>query len=68
MSIDTELHEQNQTHEQKFEREPDKYFKSKNKMEDSNFSRSVKLKPGAKDFLEDTSWKDDFINGRRNVE
>ena len=41
----------------------DEHFKSKNKMKDIDFSRSVKLKAGAKDFLEDSSWKDDFVSG-----
>lgn len=45
----------------------DEHFKSKNKMKDIDFSRSVKLKTGAKDFLNDTSWKEDFISGRIQI-
>lgn len=31
----------------------------KNKMKDIDFSRTVRLKDGAKDFLEESSWKED---------
>ncbi|MBO7582599.1 MAG: hypothetical protein J6T20_02270 [Treponema sp.] len=33
---------------------------AKNKMKDIDFTRTVKLKDGAKDFLEDSSWKEDL--------
>lgn len=33
---------------------------TKNKMKDIDFSRTVKLKDGAKDFLEEPSWKEDL--------
>ena len=42
----------------------DEHFKSKNKMKDIDFSRAVTLKAGARDFLNDPSWKDDFNSGR----
>ena len=45
----------------------DEHFRSKNKMKDIDFSRSVTLKKGAKDFLNDTSWKEDFISGRIQI-
>ena len=40
------------------------YSKSKNKLKDLDFSRTVTLKEGAKDFLTDKNWKEEFINGR----
>ena len=40
------------------------YSKSKNKLKDLDFSRTVTLKEGAKDFLADNSWKEEFISGR----
>ena len=39
----------------------DKYFKTKKNMKLINFSRGVTLRPGAKDFLYDESWKDVLI-------
>ena len=42
----------------------DEHFKSKNKMKDVDFSRVVTLKAGAKDFLNDPTWKEDFTSGR----
>ncbi len=42
----------------------DKNFKTKNSMKDIDFSRAVTLKAGAKDFLSDDSWKEDFTSGR----
>ena len=45
----------------------DEHFKSKNKLKDLDFSRTVSLKPGAKDFLTDTSWKENFTSGRINL-
>ena len=42
----------------------DVHFKSKNKMKDIDFSRAVTLRPGAGDFLDDPSWKEDFNSGR----
>ncbi len=45
----------------------DEHFRSKNKMKDIDFSRAVTLKKGAKDFLNDTSWKEDFISGRIQI-
>ncbi len=42
----------------------DEHFKSKNKMKDIDFSRAVTLKAGAKDFLNDPTWKEDFTSGR----
>ncbi len=42
----------------------DEHFKSKNKMKDIDFSRAVTLKAGAKDFLNDSTWKEDFTSGR----
>ena len=45
----------------------DEHFKSKNKLKDLDFSRTVSLKTGAKDFLTDTSWKEDFTSGRINL-
>ncbi len=42
----------------------DAHFKTKNCMKDIDFSRGVTLKAGAKDFLTDSSWKDDFLSGR----
>lgn len=74
--VGTQLYEKYQTQAQKQGRKAaelirnamqdyaDEHFKSKNKMKDIDFSRSVKLKAGAKDFLEDISWKEDFTSGR----
>ena len=45
----------------------DEHFRSKNKMKDIDFSRSVTLKKGAKDFLNDQSWKEDFNSGRIQI-
>ena len=42
----------------------DEHFKTKNKMKDIDFSRTVTLKAGAQDFLSDDSWKEDFTSGR----
>ena len=42
----------------------DAHFKSKHTLKDLDFSRTVKLKTEAEDFLTDTSWKDDFTSGR----
>lgn len=42
----------------------DENFKTKNSMKNIDFSRSVKLKSGAKDFLNDEEWKEDFTSGR----
>ena len=41
----------------------DEHFKTKNSMKSIDFSRGVTLKAGAKDFLTDDSWKDDFTSG-----
>ena len=41
------------------------YSKSKNKLKDLDFSRTVTLKEGTKDFLADNSWKEEFISGRQ---
>ncbi len=38
-------------------------FKAKNSFKDLDFSKTVNLKKGAKDFLNDESWKEDFISG-----
>ena len=40
----------------------DEHFKTKHLLKDLSFSRVVKLKSGAKDFLTDASWKEDFMN------
>ena len=45
----------------------DKNFKTKNSMKNIDFSRTVILKAGAKDFLNDDSWKDDFTSGRIKI-
>ena len=45
----------------------DKNFKTKNSMKNIAFSRTVTLKAGAKDFLNDDSWKDDFTSGRIKI-
>ena len=42
----------------------DKHFKTKKSMKMIDFSRGVTLKSGAKDFLKDDSWKEDFTGGR----
>ena len=42
----------------------DAHFKTKNSMKAIDFSRGVTLKAGAKDFLTDDSWKEDFTSGR----
>ncbi|MBR5646572.1 MAG: hypothetical protein IKX23_08050 [Treponema sp.] len=42
----------------------DKNFKTKISMKNIDFSRTVTLKKGSKDFLSDDSWKEDFISGR----
>ncbi len=45
----------------------DSHFKLKNSMKDLDFSRSVSLKPGSKDFLADSSWKEEFTSGRIQI-
>ena len=45
----------------------DTHFKSKHSMNDIDYSRSVSLKAGGKDFLDDPSWKEDFTSGRINI-
>ena len=45
----------------------DLHFKSKNKLKDLDFSRTVSLKAGASDFLTDSAWKEDFTSGRINL-
>ncbi len=42
----------------------EEHFKNKKSLKDIDFSRGVRLKDGAKDFLADDLWKDDFISGR----
>ena len=42
----------------------DAHFKTKNSMKEIDFSRGVTLKVGAKDFLTDDNWKEDFTSGR----
>jgi hypothetical protein len=41
----------------------EEHFKSKKSLKDIDFSRGVTLKAGAGDFLEDDSWKEDFLSG-----
>ena len=41
----------------------DEHFKTKKRLKDIDFSKTVSLKPGASDFLYDNSWKDDFLSG-----
>lgn len=79
MYVGAQLYEKYQTQAQKQGRKTaelirnamqdyaDEHFKSKNKMKDIDFSRTVKLKAGAKDFLNDPSWKDDFASGRIKI-
>lgn len=45
----------------------DEHFKTKNSMKIIDFSRTVTLKTGAKDFLTDDTWKEDFTSGRINI-
>ena len=75
----TQLYEKYQTQAQKQGRKTaelirnamqdyaDEHFKSKNKMKDIDFSRAVALKKGAKDFLNDPGWKEDFASGRIQI-
>ena len=45
----------------------DTNFTIKNNMKDLDFSRTVSLKAGSKDFLNDMSWKEDFNSGRIQI-
>ena len=45
----------------------DTHFTIKNSMKDLDFSRTVSLKAGSKDFLNDMSWKEDFNSGRIQI-
>ena len=77
--IDTKLYEKYQMQAQKQGRKTaelirnamqdyaDLHFKSKNKLKDLDFSRTVSLKAGASDFLTDSAWKEDFTSGRINL-
>ena len=43
------------------------HFKQKNSMKDLDFSRTVRLKPDGKDFLTDSSWKEEFSSWRIQI-
>lgn len=45
----------------------DTHFKSKTNMKDLDFSRTVTLKSDCKDFLTDSSWKEEFLSGRIEI-
>ena len=42
----------------------DSHFNTKHSLKDVSFARAVKLRKGAKDFLGDESYKEDFLSGR----
>lgn len=42
----------------------DSHFKAKHSLKDVSFLRGVRLSKGGKDFLDDSSWKEDFLSGR----
>ena len=42
----------------------DQHFTTKNTFASVDFSRTVSLKAGGKDFLTDSSWKEEFNSGR----
>lgn len=42
----------------------DQHFTTKNTFASVDFSRTVSLKSGGKDFLTDSSWKEEFNSGR----
>ena len=42
----------------------DSHFRAKKMLKDISFPRTVRLQANANDFLNDSSWKEEFLSGR----